>query len=68
VDVIKSKKKSIANTMNYVENLKRGKITEREREVSLCQWRLQWDSLDLGECGPFHVGRDLLFIQVMSNR
>ena len=37
VDVIKSQKKPIANTMNYVKNPKRKKTTEREREVSLYQ-------------------------------
>jgi len=39
-----------------------------EGEISLCQWRLQKGSLDLGELGPFFIGRDPLFMQVMSNR
>ena len=52
--------------MKIHEKPEREKLTERE--IALYQWQLQKDSLDWGELGPFHVGRDPLFIQVMLNR
>ena len=44
------------------------KKPRKERKVPLFQWRLQQGALDSGECDPFLVERDPLFIQAMSNR
>ena len=66
VDVIKSQKKPITNTVNYVKNSKREKTTKREREVHYVSG--DYDRVLLIEVTVHYVGRDLLFIQVKSNR
>jgi len=70
VGKIKSQK-IIANIQSLREKLKREKLMERgEFNYNISEYK--WASLCLGFLDkmviPLHIGRDLLFIQVISTR
>jgi len=44
------------------EKPKEEKTTEREREASLCQWRLQYSSLDSGEPEVLFLLEGILYL------
>ena len=65
VNIAKSQKINCKHNKNMWKT--EGEKSHTEREILPYQWQLQKCSLDSGEL-PLPIGRDPLFIQVMSNR